>query len=479
VNLTKTIKIQLVIFMVVALAAMTFVALSYMRIPANVFGIGRYTVHLELAQSGNLYVNSNVTYRGTKVGQVSGVQLTDNGVEADLRLRSGISIPSDLDAEVHSATAIGEQYVALLPRDATSAPLKNGDLIPRYRTSVPPEISTLLDEADRGVQAIPNDNLKTVIDESYTALAGLGPDFSRLIQGGTSLAIDADENRDALTTLIDDSKPVLQSQIDTADEIHAWAAHLAAVTDQLQTEDTGLAGVIENGQGATDEVRQLFDRLKPTLPILLANLVSIADMAIVYQPAIEQILVLLPQGVAADAGTLVADLNNKSDYRGIYLSFNTNVNLPPPCTTGFLPAQQRRSPQFQDAPERPAGDMYCRTPQDGMWNVRGAKNYPCLARPGKRAATVKMCESDEQYVPLNQGDNWKGDPNATLSGQGIPQLPPGPPPPSVPVPIAAAEYDPASGRYVGPDGRIYTQRDLANDAPLEKNWQSMLIPPGS
>ena len=124
-----------------------------------------------------------------------------------------------------------------------------------------------------------------------------------------------------------------------------------------------------------------------------------------------------------------------------------------------------------------------------MFNVRGAKNYPCLERPGKRAPTVAMCNSDEQYVPLNDGYNWKGDPNATLSGQDIPQLPPGsppaaapppaPPPPAAPTPIAAAQYDPATGRYVGPDGRIYTQSDLANNAPQEKNWQTMLMPPGS
>ena len=30
-----------------------------------------------------------------------------------------------------------------------------------------------------------------------------------------------------------------------------------------------------------------------------------------------------------------------------------------------------------------------------------------------------MCESNEYYVPLNDGYNWKGDPNATLSGQPI------------------------------------------------------------
>ncbi len=30
-----------------------------------------------------------------------------------------------------------------------------------------------------------------------------------------------------------------------------------------------------------------------------------------------------------------------------------------------------------------------------MLNVRGARNIPCETRPGKRAPTVKMCESDE------------------------------------------------------------------------------------
>jgi len=484
-NLTRTIKIQLAIFLAVALAAMLYVGLSYAKVPASVFGIGQYTVRLELTQTGNLYDRANVSYRGTKVGRVTNVRLTDTGVEADLALNSNISIPSNLDAEVHSATAIGEQYVALVPRDGTSAPLKNGDVITRDRTSVPPNLGALLEAANRGVLAIPNENLKTVVDEGYTAIGGLSPEFSRLVQGGTRLAIDADENRDSLTSLIDNSKPVLDSQIDTAGSIRGWAAHLATITGQLKTQDSALAGVLEKGPGAADEVRALFDRVKPTLPTLLANLVSINKVAISYQPAIEQVLVLLPQGTAVTQAVGVHKRNTKTDYRGFYLSFNTfNLNLPPTCNTGFLPASQKRGPQFEDSPPRAPGNVYCRTPQDGMWNVRGAKNYPCLEKPGKRAPTVAMCESDEQYVPLNDGNNWKGDPNATLSGQDIPQLPPGSPPAAAepgptPPPIAAAQYDPSTGKYVGPDGRIYTQSDLSNSAPQEKNWQSMLLPPSN
>jgi len=71
------------------------------------------------------------------------------------------------------------------------------------------------------------------------------------------------------------------------------------------------------------------------------------------------------------------------------------------------------------------------------FGVRGARNTPCETVPGKRAATVRECESDQQHVPLNDGFNWKGDPNATLSGQGVPQLPPGSaPPPGATAPTA-------------------------------------------
>src|SRR5690606_22897536 len=113
--------------------------------------------------------------------------------------------------------------------------------------------------------------------------------------------------------------------------------------------------------------------------------------------------------------------------------------------------------------------------------VRGARNLPCVSRPGKRAPTVKMCESDEEYMPLNDGFNWKGDPNATLSGQGIPQFAPGEGPPApaaaAPPPLAVVQYDPATGSYVGPDGALHTQHNLAPRPNEEKSWQDMLVPP--
>jgi phospholipid/cholesterol/gamma-HCH transport system substrate-binding protein len=277
---------------------------------------------------------------------------------------------------------------------------------------------------------------------------------------------------------------VLNSQVQTADSIATWAQRMASITGQFKAQDAAFADLLTVGAPALNESKALFDRVAAALPLLLANLVSLGDIAVTYRNDLEQLLVLFPQGTAVMSAIALADSGVKQAYKGIYLDFNLNLNLPPPCTTGFLPAQQQRIPTFQDSPDRAPGDLYCRVPQDSPWNVRGARNIPCETVPGKRAPTVKMCESDEQYVPLNDGYNWKGDPNATLSGQDVPQLPPGsppaqgPPPASAPaLPIAAAEYDPATGTYVGPDGHLYAQSDLSQTAPKERTWQSMLIPP--
>jgi phospholipid/cholesterol/gamma-HCH transport system substrate-binding protein len=233
--------------------------------------------------------------------------------------------------------------------------------------------------------------------------------------------------------------------------------------------------------------------VQPTLPGVVSNLDQVGDVALTYRDNLEALLVEVPQAVADSGALQLADKDLKGPYRGLGLSFNLNLNWPPPCTTGFFPVQQQRSAAFEDTPPRPPGLVYCRIPQDSHFNaIRGARNYPCETRPGKRAATVKQCESDQPYIPLNNGYDWKGDPNATLTGQGVPQFdpgesipagfpggPPAPPAtaPSAPPPVAAAEYDPATREYVGPDGQRYHQPTLANGPSKERTWQQMLTPP--
>ncbi len=485
-RLNRRTWIQLAILTLITFVSCGAMAFNFMKLPATLFGIGEYRVTVDLPQSGGLYQTSVVTYRGTDVGQVKSVDVTATGVRAVLAMRSGVKVPSDVEASVHSRSAIGEQYIELTPRPGKdgqhSRPLGDGDVIPVGRVDVPVDIGHLLDLTNRALQAIPRDNLRTVIDEANRAVSGLGPELSRIVDGSTALAIAGGRTVDPLAALIDQAPPVLNSQVQTSEAIATWANRTAAITAQFKAQDAALRDLLTQGPSGVAEGRALLDRVTPALPVLMANLVSLGDIAVVYRHDLEQLLVLFPQGIAVMSAALIPNLNSKQEYRGFYLDFNLNLNLPPPCTTGFLPPTQRRSPADVDAPDRPTADLYCRVPQDSELNVRGARNIPCETKPWKRAATIEQCESDEEYVPLNDGYNWKGDPNATYSGQGVPQYPPGqdprlPPPQGTappPAPVAVATYDPVTGDYIGPDGHRYTESDLAH--PRAKSWQALLVP---
>jgi len=489
-RLSRTIWIQLAILGAVTVIACSVMAFGFVHVP-TLLGYGRYTVTVELPESGGLYPTSVVTYRGTEIGRVSAVDVTAGGVRAELNLDSAIKVPADVAAAVHSRSAVGEQFVELIPAAAQSdagPALRGGATIPVAKVRIPPDIGNLLDATNRALVAIPQDNLRTVVDEADKAVSGLGPELSRIVNGSTSLAIEAGKTVDPITQLIDQSPAVLNSQVQTADSIATWAQRLASITGQFKAQNAAFAELLKLGQPTLDEGRALFDRFAPALPVLLANMVSLGEIAVVYRHDIEQLLVLFPQGTALMSAIAVADSDLKTPYRGIYLDFKLNMNLPPPCNTGFLPIKQQRIPSEVDYPERPAGELYCRVPQDSDLNVRGVRNIPCENNPAKRSPTVELCESNEPYVPLNDGYVWKGDPNATLTGQGVPQYAPGtdprqrpgaapgPAPPVAPVaPVALVPYDPATGGYVGPDGKPYTDSDLAATTK-GKTWQSMLTP---
>src|ERR1700760_2263744 len=124
--------IQLSILTLVTVVSCGAMVFNFMKLPATLFGIGEYTVAVDLPRSGGLYQTSVVTYRGTDVGQVKSIDVTAAGVRAVLAMKSRTPVPADVQASVHSRSAIGEQYIELTPRPGTggehSRPLRDGDL---------------------------------------------------------------------------------------------------------------------------------------------------------------------------------------------------------------------------------------------------------------------------------------------------------------------------------------------------------------
>ncbi|MGV0791894.1 MCE family protein [Mycolicibacterium sp. XJ1819] len=504
--LSRFVRIQLVIFSIASIVGVLVMVFAYMQVP-TLLGIGRITVTLELPTSGGLYRFANVTYRGVQVGKVTAMDVSRERATATLSLDTSPKIPADLVAEVRSVSAIGEQYVELLPRTDSPPYLHDGSVIAMADTKIPQPVSPMIDGIATLLDSVPKKSLSSLIDESFNAFDGSGYDMGSLIDSSSTVAADLNRVAEPSTRLIEDSGPLLDAQAQTTDALRLWAQSLAGITGQVVNNDPQVRTLLQQGPAAADEVSNLLTQIQPTLPVLLANLTTFGQVAVTYRPSLEQVLVLLPPFVANVQSS--APENNPT---GIALGdFRISVADPNPCTIGFLPPSQWRSPADLTTLDTPDG-VYCKLPQDSPVVVRGARNAPCMGVPGKRAPTVEICYSDKPYQPLAMRQHALGpspiDPN--LISQGVPPddrvtfeenihapvqgtaLPPGvPPPPGAPVPavpnsfgtgapgpdpsVAIAHYDPQTGQYAAPDGHTGRQTDLINPP---KTWQELVYGAG-
>ena len=392
--LTRMVRTQLTVFAVIAVIGMTAAAVSYLRVP-TALGIGRYTVTVELPNAGGLYRNANVTYRGDTVGRVREVRLDPDSVRAELTLESAVPVPSsDLTVAVRSVSAIGEQYVDLQPTGTEGPFLADGDVIAAEQVTVPQEIGPVLDQAKAMLESVPQDKLRAVIDESAAAFAGRAPDLARLLDSTTSFIDQASEATTPATTLVQQLAPLLETQVVTGDQIRQWTTNVAHLSGQLATADGSVRGILDKGPGFADEADTLFQDLRPTLPLLLANLTSTEQVAVTYNASLEQVLVILPPLIAAQE-TVVQ--RGQADGAA-NVNFHLEVQDPAACSTGYLPASERRDPNQTSVPDTPP-DLYCKVPQDSIFAVRGSRNIPCTEVPGKRAPNPQICRSPEPFIP--------------------------------------------------------------------------------
>jgi virulence factor Mce-like protein len=414
--LTRFVRIQLVIFTIASIIGVAVMVFAYLQAPM-LLGVGRINVKVELPATGGLYQFGNVTYRGVEVGKVISVELIDRGAVATLSLKTSPKIPADLKAEVRSMSAVGEQYVELLPRTDSAPYLQDGDVVAMENTGIPQQVGPMLDQLSALVDSIPKDRLSSLLDESFKAFNGAGYDFGSLLDSASTISRDANAISDQTRALIDDSGSFLDAQAQTTDATRVWAASLAGITGQLATNDGEIRSLLQNGPGFAQEVSRLLDAVKPTLPVLLADLTTIGKIGVVYNASLEQLLVLLPPYVAATQ--TYSTINHPAGIPGG--DFTLGIGDPPACTVGFLPPSAWRSPSDTSIVDTP-DDIYCKLPQDSPIAVRGARNYPCMEHPGKRAPTVQLCNSPEGFQPLAQRQHALGpypiDPN--LISQGVP-----------------------------------------------------------
>ncbi|WP_327091289.1 MCE family protein [Nonomuraea sp. NBC_01738] len=377
--LTRGIQIRIVLFLAIAAAVIGFIGLEYAKLGRFFGAPGYYVVKLELAETGGLFPDADVTYRGVTIGRVGEMSLTGGGLVADLRINDDAPpIPAKLKAVVANLSAVGEQYVDLRP-DADQGPyLAAGAVIPKAAGSTPAPVTKILGSVNSLAASVPLDSLRTVVDEMGKAFQGQGPNLRALLDYQSQFVATADENLVPTTRLLTDGTYVLRTQVEEGQALRDFARNASLLSKQLKDSDKDLRKLITEAPGATGEVAELVRELDPGFSVLIANLLTTSDLTLTRQRGMEELMVRLPQVVAV--GTTAA-------RSGTFTFGLTNTFFNPlPCVRGYLGTTYRNGLNTTEGQTLNTGARCAESPSTGR-NVRGSANapkggVPDAAKPG-------------------------------------------------------------------------------------------------
>lgn len=386
--LTGRIRAQIVAFVVLGLIATSYLGATYVGI--NPFSAG-YTVTASLPSAGGSFENGQVTYRGVPVGRIDSLEATETGVRITMSIDGDAPrIPADASPKVVNRSAIGEQYVDLQGGTTGGARLADGDRLSAGEESQPPGIDRVLRSGEKFVSSVPEEALTSVIDEGYDASQGVALDFGSLLESSQELQAAADRNFVATRGLIENSDRVLRTQEASSQSIRSFSADLATIASTLESSDGDLRRLIDSTPAAAREIDVLFQEVGRPLGVVLANLVTPAQVFGINAGGVQDALVTAPK--AFSIGWTV------TGSRGINLALSQSYFSPLPCTTGYGGTTPRPGSQTSGGSSfnLQAG---CRSSAKAS-NVRGPKGTPrrlasVATAPDSPAVTadVRMADS--------------------------------------------------------------------------------------
>lgn len=492
--LSRLAKGQIMAFVVLTVVLLTYACVVYVKLPQKL-GIGRHTLYVELADTGNLYSRAIVTLRGQPIGEVTDLSLAGDGVRVELSVDDQAAIPKNARVTVRSVSAIGEQYLNFEPQGEGGPRYGPGDIVPSTAVRLPVDVNDLVRGANRLVASLPVNDLNTAVDELSNAFSGTGDSLGRLIDSSSLLLGSAQADLEPTRRLIDDLSPVLRTQQRLSPRIHSITGDVATVTDQLRRSDGDLRGTIEKAGPFADEIDDLFNQLRPTLPMLLSDLTDTAQVLKVYLPGVRHLLLVLP----TTTNEVQSAFYHSPQQAGAKLNFKLVINDPPPCTVGFAGAHQR-TPQ-DVSPGRPSPEVYCKEPHGSPIGVRMGHNSPCPNNPSILSRTASGCGLDFQSPADAKRSSDEAIGHMLEVARHQPTSAPQPrcaPPPdpggvdtdgtySLPKicdddPTAVTGYDQDTGLLQAPDGQPYLLGAALTGAPGSRtpatpDWRGLLLDP--
>jgi virulence factor Mce-like protein len=222
------------------------------------------TVRVNLALSGGLLPNQDVTLRGVPIGRVKAVELSDDGVVAVASIDADTRIPAAGEVRVAGLSPAGEQYLDFRPTTDAGPYLADGSEIEADQTSTPVPMANLLGDLDGMLAQIDPKKVETITRE-----LGVGPEgpekLESIITGGTFLISTLDSVLPQTVSMLNSSKVVLGTLSEMSPGLQRTSQNLSGTLDGVAAMDGGFRTFIDQTPATLSAMDTLIADNSPTM----------------------------------------------------------------------------------------------------------------------------------------------------------------------------------------------------------------------
>ena len=315
-RLDRRLVINTLAFLV--LSGLLIVLLAVQVLP-TVFG-STYPIYGIFHSAGGVATNQEVTYRGVTVGRVGRMTLTRDAVKIEMIIESKFKIPkSGTRAQVLFKSAVGEQFIDLLPATASGPDLRTGDVIPEQLTQIPIQIEDLLKELSVVLSSIDPKQLGTVIHELGTGLGGHGQDLRAIIKSLDVLATIGADRRQEIGALIANSADLQDAFNSNSAEFERGIAAFNQVLQTAAAHTNDLTKTLSAQRQLDTDVLSLLADRRSQIDTVVSDLGAATRTTHMNRKSLDLVLTYL--------GPFFADV--ASAYDAPYFIFNMVENQTP------------------------------------------------------------------------------------------------------------------------------------------------------
>ncbi|HVL81613.1 MAG TPA: MlaD family protein, partial [Actinomycetota bacterium] len=276
-----------------------FLVLSALLVAAlvvNIFRIEpRYAVTATFRDTGGVFTGQEVTYRGVTVGRVGDLRVVEQGVEIDLVIsRRFDRIPQDTRARVMFKSAVGEQFVDLLPNTDQPPFLDAGSTIPIERTELPVQQEELLRLLESVLAGVPVDDMAQLVDTLGTGLGGRGEDLRLLLRSLDPISATLAGRTGEINSLQRNADRAGAAFSRTSEDFVVGVRQLANVSESLARSSPELERLLRAGANDLPVVAALLSSRKAEIDRTIANLADVTRISHEHLASVRDLLDWLP-----------------------------------------------------------------------------------------------------------------------------------------------------------------------------------------